>query len=196
MRIPANPLQVADREEWRAWLQDNHAVEKEAWLIILKKHATGPGVGYEEALEEALCFGWIDGVMRSVDDEIFTLRFSPRKAQSIWSESNKRRVERLIEKGQMTEAGLAKIQEAKANGEWDKAAEREDTSILPSDLDEALQRDGQIWFKWESLAPSRKKQYIYWITSAKREETRQRRIRETVAMVEESGRPPASWPDP
>jgi len=89
----------------------------------------------------------------------------------------------------MTEAGLVKIQEAKENGEWDKATEREDTSVLPSDLEEALQHDGRIWLKWESLAPSHKKQYIYWITSTRTEETRQRRIRETVGMVEESRSP-------
>jgi uncharacterized protein YdeI (YjbR/CyaY-like superfamily) len=184
MRIPANPLRVADQEAWRAWLQEHHASEKEAWLIILKKHATGPGVGYEEALEEALCFGWIDGVMRSVDAETFILRFSPRKPRSIWSAGNKQRVERLIEQGRLTQAGLAAIRQAKENGEWDKAAEREDTSTLPSDLEEALQCDGPVWLKWESLAPSRKKQYIYWVSSAKTQETRQRRIRETVAMVE------------
>jgi uncharacterized protein YdeI (YjbR/CyaY-like superfamily) len=189
--MPANPLQAADREAWRAWLEEHHAIEKEAWLLILKKHATGPGVGYEQALEEALCFGWIDGLMRPVDDETFTLRFSPRKPRSIWSESNKQRAARLIEQGRMAEAGLVKIREAWENGEWDKAAEREDTSMLPSDLEEALQRDGRIWLKWESLAPSRKKQYIYWVTSAKTEETRRRRIQETVRFVMEKREPGA-----
>jgi uncharacterized protein YdeI (YjbR/CyaY-like superfamily) len=189
--MSAKPLQMAGRDEWRAWLQASHAVEKEAWLLIRKKHAFGAGVGYEEALDEALCFGWIDGLMRPVDEYTFTLRFSPRKPRSIWSEGNKRRVERLIEQGRMTEAGMAAVRQAKENGEWDKAAEREDTSVLPSDLEDALQRDGRLWLKWESLAPSHRKQYIYWITSAKTEETRQRRIRETVAMVEETRRPAA-----
>jgi uncharacterized protein YdeI (YjbR/CyaY-like superfamily) len=187
MTMPAKPLQMVDRDAWREWLQENHAMAKEAWVIILKKYTTRSGISYEEALEEALCFGWIDGLVRSVDDETFTLRFSPRKARSIWSEGNKRRVERLIEEGRMTEAGMAAIRQAKENGEWDKAAEREDTSMLPSDLEEALQRDGRIWLEWESLAPSRKKQYIYWITSAKTEETQQRRIQETVRLVAERG---------
>jgi uncharacterized protein YdeI (YjbR/CyaY-like superfamily) len=182
-------LPLADPEAWRAWLRENHAIEKEAWLIITKKHAARPGIRYEEALDEALCFGWIDGLMRSVDDDTFTLRFSPRKPRSIWSEGNKRRAERLIEQGRMTEAGLAATRTAKENGEWDQAAEREDTSVLPPDHEEALQRDGRIWLKWESLAPSYKKQYIHWITSARTEETRQRRIRETVAMAEENRRP-------
>jgi uncharacterized protein YdeI (YjbR/CyaY-like superfamily) len=179
-------LPLVDREAWRAWLLENHATEKEAWLIISKKRATGPGISYEDAVDEALCFGWIDGMMRSVDEETFTLRFSPRKSQSIWSENNKRRVERLIEQRRMTEAGMAAVRQAKENGEWERATEREDTSILPPDLEEALQRDGRIWLKWESLAASRKKQYIYWISSAKTQETRQRRIRETVGMAEQA----------
>lgn len=189
MKATPKLLPLADPEAWRAWLRENHTAEKEAWLIIAKKHASRPGISYEEALDEALCYGWIDGLMQSVDDETFTLRFSPRKSRSIWSEGNKQRVERLIAQGRMSEAGLAKIREAKENGEWDKAAEREDTSVLPIDLEDALQRDGRIWSRWESLAPSRKKQYIYWISSAKAEETRQRRILETVEMVEESRRP-------
>ena len=187
--MTAKLLPLVDREAWRAWLRENHATEKDAWLTITKKHAAKPGISYEDALDEALCFGWIDGLMRSLDEETFSLRFSPRKARSIWSEGNKQRAERLIEQGQMTEAGLQAIRQAKENREWDKAAEREDTSVLPSDLEEALQRDGRIWLNWESLAPSRRKQYIYWITSAKRQETRERRIPETVAMVEESRRP-------
>jgi uncharacterized protein YdeI (YjbR/CyaY-like superfamily) len=184
MKMPTDPLHMANREAWREWLHGNHRSKKEIWLVITKKHVARVGISYEEALAEALCFGWIDGLMRSVDDETFILRFTPRKPQSIWSEGNKQRAERLIEQGRMTEAGLQAIRQAKENGEWDKAAEREDTSVLPSDLEEALQRDGRIWLKWENLAPSHKKQYIYWITSAKTQETRERRIRETVARVE------------
>jgi uncharacterized protein YdeI (YjbR/CyaY-like superfamily) len=186
METAADILEVGNRHGWRAWLQEYHGTEKEAWLIINKKHASRAGINYDEALNEALCFGWIDGLMRSVDDETFTLRFSPRKPRSIWSEGNKQRVQRLIQQGHMTEAGMAAIRQAMENGEWEKASEREDTSVLPPDLEEALQRDGQIWSKWESLAPSRKKQYIYWVASAKAAETRHRRIRETIAMVEES----------
>jgi uncharacterized protein YdeI (YjbR/CyaY-like superfamily) len=191
MKAPQRLLPITDRETWRAWLQENHGGQKEAWLIINKKHATGPGVTYEEALDEALCFGWIDGLMRSVDDETFTLRFSPRKPRSIWSEGNKQRAARLIEQGRMTEAGLAKIREAWENGEWDKAAGREDTSVLPADFEEALQIDEIARSNWSQLAASRKKQYIYWITSARTQETRQRRIRETVRSVAEKREPGA-----
>jgi uncharacterized protein YdeI (YjbR/CyaY-like superfamily) len=185
MKKVAKPLAVGNRQAWRVWLQENHASEKEIWLTIVKKRAAKPGIGYDEALEEALCFGWIDGLMRSLDDETFTLRFSPRKPRSIWSEGNKQRVERLIEEGRMTGAGLAKIQEAKANGEWDKASEREDTATLPSDLAAALEADDLARSNWSQLAPSQKKQYLYWISSARTQETRQRRIRETVRAAGE-----------
>jgi uncharacterized protein YdeI (YjbR/CyaY-like superfamily) len=176
---------MTDREAWRAWLQENYGTEKEAWLVINKKHATRPGISYEEALDEALCFGWIDGLLRSVDDETFTLRFSPRRPRSIWSEGNKDRAQRLIEQGRMTEAGLEKIREAKENGEWDKASEREDTATLPSDLAAALEADDLARSNWSQLAPSQKKQYLYWISSARTQETRQRRIRETVRAAGE-----------
>ncbi len=189
MKPPAKLLPLGNRETWREWLQLHHASEKEAWLVIRKKQAIQPGITYDEALDEALCFGWIDGLMRSVDDQTFTLRFSPRKSRSIWSEGNKQRVGRLIEQGLMTEAGLAKIREAWENGEWDKAAEREDTSIMHADLEQALQRDGRIWVAWEGLAPSLRTQYIYWVASARTEETRRRRIRETVRVVAEGREP-------
>jgi uncharacterized protein YdeI (YjbR/CyaY-like superfamily) len=179
----AEPLQMTGRDEWRAWLHENHAVAKEAWLIIRKKHVIGPGVTYDEALEEALCFGWIDSLMHSVDADTFTLRFSPRKPRSIWSESNKQRVEQLIEQGRMTAAGMAAARQAQENGEWDKAAEREDTSILPSDLEAALEADEGARTGFETLAPSHKRQYIYWITAARTAETRRRRVRETLRVV-------------
>jgi uncharacterized protein YdeI (YjbR/CyaY-like superfamily) len=187
--MAGQPLHRFNREEWRAWLEDNHATQKEVWLLIRKKNAPAPGLTYEEAVEEAVCFGWIDGLMQSMDDEAFALRFSPRKAHSIWSESNKRRAERLIEQGRITEAGLATIREAKENGEWDRAAEREDASVVPPDLAEALQAEEAVWSQWESLAPSRKKQYIWWITSARTQATRQRRIQETVRLVTQEKTP-------
>ena len=189
MKTPAKLIQVADRESWRVWLQRNHAIEKEAWLIILKKHAATPGITYEEALEEALCFGWIDGLLRSTGGETFSLRFSPRRWRSIWSEGNKQRAELLIDQGRMTEAGMAAIRTAKENGEWDKAAQRENTSILPPDLEEVLQADRVARSNWDHLAPSHKKQYIYWITSARTQETRQQRIRGTVRLAAENWRP-------
>ncbi|OGO08523.1 MAG: hypothetical protein A2Y61_00455, partial [Chloroflexi bacterium RBG_13_60_13] len=170
------PLRVKDRKGWRAWLEQNHATEKEVWLVLYKKHVARPGISLEDAVEEALCFGWIDGRLRRIDDEKHILRFSPRRRGSIWSESNKRRAERMIEQGRMTEAGLAKVSEAKENGEWDRATLREDTTTIPPDLYTALQANRTTRGDFEELAPSLRKQYLWWITSAKTDQTRQKRI--------------------
>lgn len=191
MRVMGKPLQVKDRKSWRAWLEQNHATEKEVWLLLYKKHLARPGVSLESAVEEALCFGWIDGRLRRIDDEKHILRFSPRRRGSIWSESNKRRAERMMEQGRMTEAGLARVREARENGEWDRAALREDASVIPPDLHEALRANRIMPSEFEKLAPSLRKQYIWWITSAKTDQTRQKRIAETVRLVEARKKPGA-----
>jgi uncharacterized protein YdeI (YjbR/CyaY-like superfamily) len=174
---------MRNRRQWRAWLTKNHTTAQEMWLVIYKKHTGKPGLTYLEALEEALCFGWIDGILKRIDDEKHTIRFSPRKKDSIWSELNKKRVGRLIEEGRMTEAGLAKINQAKANGQWDKAAEREDVTIVPPELTAALTENAQARQDFEKLAPCYRKQFIYWVTIAKRDETRQKRVVEAVRLL-------------
>ncbi len=171
------------REDWRAWLAENHAAAQEIWLIIRKKHTDKAGLTYIEALEEALCFGWIDGILKRIDDEKHTIRFTPRRRNSIWSEQNKRRVAKLIQAGRMTEAGLAKIKEAKANGQWEKAAAREDVTLVPPELTAALAGNAQAQASFEKLAPSYRKQFIYWISTAKREETREKRIKTTIKLL-------------
>ena len=152
-------------------------------MVILKNNVIKPGVYYKEAVEEAICFGWIDGVMKSVDAEFYYLRFSPRKRGSIWSVSNQIRVEQLIAQGRMTEAGMAKVREAKENGEWEAANRREDLSNLPVDLKKALEKNAEAQAKFEKLSASQKKQYMYWIESAKSEKTRLKRIQETIERV-------------
>lgn len=188
MRTQGTQSHFTSRDEWRAWLEQNHATAPEVWLVFYKKHTGKAGLSYEEAVEEALCFGWIDGLLKPIDEEKYALRFSPRKQGSIWSESNKRRVAKLIKEGRMTEAGLAKVKEAKANGEWRAAAQREETTAIPADLKRALKANAPAWRNFERLAPSHKKQYLYWINSAKTEQTRQRRIQETIKRVAEDKR--------
>ena len=180
MQIPKQALHFQTRDEWRAWLQENHAAQSEAWLAIIKNRAAAPGVFYEEAVEEAVCFGWIDGVMKSATAEFYTLRFSPRKRGSIWSVSNQKRVERLAAQDKMTEAGMAKVREAKENGEWEAATRREDISTLPDDLNRALEKNPEAQANFEKFTASQKKQFLYWIASAKTDKTRQKRIQETV----------------
>jgi uncharacterized protein YdeI (YjbR/CyaY-like superfamily) len=174
---------MRDRDQWRMWLAENHGTAKAIWLVFYKKHTRRPGLAYVEAVEEALCFGWIDGVLKRIDDEKHTVRFSPRRKNSIWSELNKKRVTRLIKEGWMTEAGLAKVREAKANGQWAKAAQREDTTLVPPELTAALAENGMAQGNFERLAPSYRKQFIYWIGSAKRDETRQKRVAEAIRLL-------------
>ncbi len=169
-------------------MEQNHASEKEAWLVHYKKHTGKPGIPYEDAVEEALCFGWIDGLLRSIDSERYALRYSPRKRNAIWSESNKKRVERMIEQGRMTQAGLEKIRQAKESGEWHNTTLREMLEI-PPDLENALAADKETGRNFERLSPSRRKQLIWWVTSAKRKETREQRINEIVRLVEENNQP-------
>ncbi len=186
MITTSKQVHFVNRAEWRAWLEENSATAKEAWLVHYKKHTGKPGLSLKEAVEEALCFGWIDGVLKPIDAEKYALRYSPRKKDSVWSETNKRRVRKLIRQGRMTEAGLTKVKEAKANGEWRAAALREDTTNIPDDLRQALTANSQARRNFERLAPSHKRQYIYWITSARTDKTRRRRIQETVRLVMES----------
>ncbi|HET6792130.1 MAG TPA: hypothetical protein VFI35_11165 [Actinomycetota bacterium] len=118
MKSTGDALAFATPEQWRAWLEANHASAEEAWVLISKKHGGAPLVSLVEATEEALCFGWIDSAMRPIDTERFALRYTPRRQASKWSPTNRARVERLIEEGRMTESGLAAIEEAKRNGRW------------------------------------------------------------------------------
>jgi len=171
------------RDHWRAWLTDHHATASEMWLVFYKKHTGKSGLTYVEAVEEALCFGWIDGILKRLDDEKHTVRFTPRRKNSIWSELNKKRVARLIEAGRMTEEGLAKVREARANGQWDKAAVREDPTLVPPQLTTALAQNAQARENFEKLAPSYRKQFIYWVGMAKREETRRQRVAEAVRLL-------------
>ena len=177
-----------DRDVWRAWLVQNHATAKELWLVFYKKNSGKRSVSLDEALEEALCFGWIDSVAKGIDEEKYALRFSPRRRGSIWSESNKRRVARMIAQGRMTPIGLAKVEEAKTNGRsaWDKATRRENTTIIPRELKQALQGNKQAQHNFDAFPPSQKRLYIYWITDAKKDETRQRRTKVAVRMLKEN----------
>lgn len=177
------PLDFGDRSAWRSWLEDHHDTRFDAWLIIQKKRSRLEGISLEEAVEEALCFGWIDGKLNTLDDQRYLLRFTPRKPDSIWSISNIRRVEELTRAGAMAEAGLATVREAKRNGQWNAAIEREDTDRIPPELRAALRRVRGAIAAYRGLPNSQKKQYVYWIQSAKREQTRQKRIAEIVRKV-------------
>ena len=177
-------LYVTNRDEWRAWLAKNHRTEREIWLIYYKKHTGKPTIPYDDAVEEALCFGWIDGLEKRIDEERYAQRFTPRKAKSNWSESNRRRVKKLLEQGKMTEAGLAHISKEILETKADAAVQSEKReATLPQYLKKALMTNKEAWQNFKRLAPSHQRNYVRWITAAKKEETRQRRISEAIQLL-------------
>jgi uncharacterized protein YdeI (YjbR/CyaY-like superfamily) len=170
---------------WRSWLEKNHASEKGIWLVYYKKETGKRAFSYDESVEEALCFGWIDSLPRILDAERSMLKFTVRKPKSVWSELNKKRIERLIKEKRMTPAGLQSIKIAKANGSWDtlsKTDEQARTGEIPEDLRTALSKNKTALEVFTGFPPSCRKQFLVWIDSAKREETRQSRIAQTVLM--------------
>ncbi len=176
-------LYVTSRDEWRAWLEKNHSAEKEIWLIYYKKHTGKPRISYDHAVEEALCFGWIDSTVKRVDDEIFMQKFTPRKEKSNWSETNKKRAAKMIKQERMTAAGLEKIGAAKKNGRWKDSSLIYNPARTPPELKSALVKNKKAFEFYQSLAPTYKKQYNFWIASARREETKNKRIKEAVRLL-------------
>ena len=183
MPKPSSYQTFASRAEWRGWLQDHYADQTELWLAIYKKGSGKTAVTYEEAVEEALCYGWIDGRAQAIDEEKYAVRFTPRKPGSIWSESNRRRVEKLVRDGRMAEPGLRKVTAAQASGEWEAAARREDIDSLPPELEQALRAHEGALAGFQALPASRRKGLIWWLLDAKREATREKRLR---AIVDEA----------
>jgi uncharacterized protein YdeI (YjbR/CyaY-like superfamily) len=182
-------LGFGDRVDWRRWLEENHSQENGAWVIIYKKGSKEEGLRYREAIDEAVCFGWIDSRMNSIDGERFRLRFSPRRRGSVWSLLNRERAERLIEVGLMAEAGLRAVEEAKGSGMWDAAYTSRVEPEVPGDLSEALKENAEALENFEAFSNSAKLMYVRWVENAKREGTRARRISEVVRRAALNIRP-------
>lgn len=180
-------LYVTNREQWRDWLKKHHRTETSIWLIYYKKSSGKPRIAYEDAVEEALCFGWIDSTIQKIDEEKFAQRFTPRKNTHNWSELNKRRVKKLIKEGRMTKSGLAKLSDEVFGHEAGAEPERKKREIaLPRYFKEALMSNAKAWYNFKRLAPSYRRSYLWWVTTAKREETRSRRIKESIEMLEQN----------
>ena len=180
------------RRAWRDWLARNHDKSREIWLAYYKEGCGKTSITHEEALDEALCFGWIDSVIRRVDDERYAQKYTPRNLESIWSAANKARVKRLLAEGRIAAPGSAKILAAKRNGSWDRLHDVGRIGRggeLPADLVEALAREPQAQAAFERRPPSEKKMWGYWVLSAKKPETRARRVAETVKRVLDGRRP-------
>jgi len=180
-----NPkVSAANRNEWRWWLKENHATADETWLIFYKKHTGKPGVTYGESVEEALCFGWVDGLKKSIDDERYAYRFTPRKAGSKWSPLNISRAENMIARGKMTPAGLAAFEQRRTYDEKFLEMRAAETIVPSPELEKALKSNRRAWENFEQLAPGYRKQYVGWLMSAKRPETRQKRLDEAIQLLE------------
>lgn len=193
---PENSVHPLTRAEWRAWLEQHHGRAEGVWLVSYKQATGKPRVTYDEAVEEALCFGWVDSKGNKLDEERSMLWFAPRKRGSGWSRPNKERVERLIAAGLMTPAGMAKIEAAKADGSWSLLDAVENLEI-PPDLAEALDAYPPAATNFAAFPPSAKRAILQWIVQAKTPATRAKRIAETARLAQENKRanqwrPPAS----
>lgn len=184
---PANSTHPLSRAEWRAWLAKHHTQKDGVWLISYKKATGKPRFEYDDAVEEALCFGWVDSKPAKLDDERSMLWFAPRKPRTNWSKPNKDRVERLIAAGLMTPAGLTKVEAAKADGSW-TALDGVEQLEMPTDLTAALDQYPNARRNFEAFPRSVKRGILEWILNAKKPETRAKRIEETARLAEDNQR--------
>ena len=164
-------LQPKSRKTWRTWLEKHHASSAGTRLVYAKKHTGLPSLTYNDAVEEALCFGWIDSKINPIDDDFYMQMFTPRKPKSAWSRLNKGRIKRLLAAGMVTAAGLAVVKAAKASGAWD-ANEHAEKLIVPPDLERAIKANPDASRNWALYTDSRRKGVLYRLAGAKRPETR------------------------
>jgi uncharacterized protein YdeI (YjbR/CyaY-like superfamily) len=176
------------RQAWREWLEANHESKQAVWLIYYKKKSNLPTVLYSDAVDEALCFGWIDSKAKPIDEEKYMQFFTKRKPKSIWSKINKEKIERLTKEGLMTQAGFEIIEIAKQNGSWNILDESE-ALIVPEDLDNAFQKSPNAKDYFSSLSRSDKRNILQWLVLAKRQETREKRITEIIELAEQKLKP-------
>ncbi len=176
------------RKAWRDWLTANHDKKQSIWLIYYKKKSNIPSILYNEAVDEALCFGWIDSKSKPIDDEKFMQFFTKRKEKSVWSKINKEKIARLTQEGLMTKAGLAIIEKAKENGSW-TILDQAEALTIPDDLENAFLLKPKAKEYFLSLSRSDKRNILQWLVLAKRAETRQNRISEIVELANVNQKP-------
>ena len=183
--LPDPHLTPRNQRAWRRWLEANHAAVPETWVVFYKKPAQRPGrptLTYSGAVEEAICFGWIDGLKRRIDDQRYTHRFTPRKPDSRWSESNRERLARMRSAGLMAPPGEAAVAASIRSGAWDKPA-RAAPVEAPAELLAALEADAEASAGWAGLTRAQQRRYEVWVGMAKREKTRARRLAESLTLL-------------
>jgi uncharacterized protein YdeI (YjbR/CyaY-like superfamily) len=169
--------EVRNRQQWRRWLKQNHASSPGVWLVFYKGDTRAKGLPYEDSVREALCFGWIDSLIKRLDDKRYALKFTPRKPTSKWSDINRRRWQELKDSGQLAPAGIA------AAPTDNRYAPRPKIPELPAYIARALKKNAAAWRAFRELAPTHRRQFVVWIHIAKQPETRERRIRESIALL-------------
>ncbi len=177
------------RIDWRQWLAENHDNSEGVWMVYYKKHTKKRCVSYNDAVEEALCFGWIDSIVKTVDNEKYKQKYSPRRKNSIWSKLNKSRVDKMIKAGLMTPFGLAKMEEAKKNGQWDKAYETSKMPKMPKEFKQALEKDIEAYTNFMNFAKGYQRDYLIWYISAKRQETKEKRLIQIIERSKQNKKP-------
>ncbi len=174
-----------NRKEWHAWLQGNFQTEKGVWLIYYKQHTKETSVSYNDAVEEAVCFGWIDGRVKRIDEERYMQHYTPRKPKSLWSETNIERAKKMITQGCMTEQGLNTYQEGAKNKKTIPSSKK---FIIPPYFKEALDKNKKAWINFQDFPASAKLLYVYWVDSAKTAETREKRLKKTLELISQNKR--------
>ncbi len=187
MRI-TETLYITNRDDWRVWLKKNQDTKKEIWLIYYKKHTGKRRIPYDDAVEEALCFGWIDSTVQRIDDEKYAQKFTPRRKKSRWSELNIRRAKKMIRAGKMTGAGLARFNEMK-NNEKELRDGRSKKLVIPLAFKRALAKNKKALGNFENFAAGYRRMYIEWIAAAKKDETREKRIRQVIEWSARNRKP-------
>ena len=180
--LPVIPFTSA--AEWEQWLEENHTVSKGIWMQMFKKGSGIASVYYAEALDVALCYGWIDGQLKSIDELSYMQRFTPRRPKSLWSKRNIAHVGRLVAEGRMKSAGLKEAEAAKADGRWDAAYDPQVTMFLPDDFQKELSKHKKALAFYESLNKTNKYAVAWRIQTAKRPETREKRMKEILEILE------------
>ena len=185
--LPIAPF--ASQQDWETWLDEHHAASKGLWLKLAKKGAGVDSVTYAEAVESALCYGWIDGQAASLDATHYLQKFTPRGPRSTWSKINRARVERLIDAGRMKPAGLATVEQAQRNGRWDQAYDSPRNATVPEDFQRALDKNPVAAAYFATLNSTNRYAVLYRIQDAKRPETRAHRIAHFISMLARQEKP-------
>jgi uncharacterized protein YdeI (YjbR/CyaY-like superfamily) len=175
-----NTCHAETGEQWRKWLEDNHRTAHEIWLIFWKKHTGKPCIDYDTSVETAVCFGWIDSLMKSVDEQCYARKFSPRAGKSDWSFLNRERALEMMRQGKMTEAGMEAVKEAMENGSWYLTPQ---TVEMPVELENKLDTNREAALYFAELAPSYRKQFMSWVGEAKKPEIRLKRAEDAVQLL-------------